>query len=290
MKFKQVKIKVDDWFEMNDNPRQRDTKTHAKKALRLHLKEYSETHASVAAAELPDGTRYILDGHTRSFLWQSGDLIAPKMLYCDLYIVQSIKQVISLYDCFDNSSAAETATDRLSGALKLNGVNLKSKLVKAGGMTNALKTVYSLKKRGLRGIDVCEPVKLFKKALNVIDKGMFMHTNFPSPVLAAMLLTAHRDGAKVLPFWKDYNEDQGKKTPKKFDAVYCLTEFVRDYRADGGFAGGSVGAVHEATPKIIRIYEAWGSMMTIRPKDKSTLDDVVHEYCGDIYKNMDRQP
>ena len=277
MKVKQIKMKVDEWFKIKDNPKQRDTIAHAKKALKHHLSEYCETQSRVAAAELPDGTRYKLDGHTRSEIWESGDLDAPKILYCDLYLVTSIKQVASLYQCFDNQHAAETATDRLASAFNFHDVNHTSRVFKAGGTTTALKTLYSLKQTGLIKIDVADAVLVFKKSLNIIDKANFSHFKFPAPVIAAMILTIHKDGGNAINFWKDYDQDLGKKTPKKFDAVYCLVDFIRTARENGDFPRGSINAVHKITPQILPIYQKWGSMLTKRPRENLTLDDVVQE-------------
>ena len=288
MKVKQVKMKPDEWFKIKDNPKQRDTIAHAKKALKHHLSEYCETQSRIAAAELPDGTRYKLDGHTRSAIWESGDLQAPKILYCDLYIVQNMEQIQSLYNCFDNQHAAENATDRLASALNLHGVSNNSRVFRAGGTTTALKTLYCLNTRGLVRIDVADAVLVFKKSLNIIDKANFSHFKFPAPVIAAMILTIHNDGANAINFWKDYSEDLGKKTPKKFDAIYCLSDFIRTARENGDFPRGSINAVHKITPQILPIYQKWGSMLTKRPRENLTLDDVVQEYCADIYKNLDR--
>jgi hypothetical protein len=290
MKFKHVKMKIDDWAEIADNPNQRDTVTHAKKALRMHLSEFSETHAKVAAAELPDGTRYKLDGHTRSYLWATGDLVAPKILYCDLYQVSSMKNVINLYNCFDNQFAAETATDRLASAFNLHGVDHRSRIFKAGGTTTALKTIYALRTHGLSKINIADPVKIFKKAINIIDSANFAHFQFPATVLAATIMSVHRDGADALNFWKDYDIDAGKKTPKKFDAVYCLRDFVRTMRETGDMPRGSIQGVHAVTPQIIDIYESWGTLLSKRPKSDRKLDDIVREYCGDVYEQLDRTP
>ena len=288
MKVKQIKLKIEEWSEIKDNPRQRDTVIHAKKSLRLHLSEYSETQSRVAAAELPCGTRYKLDGHTRSYLWDREELKTPKVLYCDLYLVQSIEQVNSLYNCFDNQSAAETAQDRLASAFNLHKVNHTSRIFRSGGTTTALKCLYSIRRTGFVRLDVADPVLIFKKSLNLIDKCNFSHFNFPSPVIAAMILSVHKDGQAAIPFWQDYDIDAGKKTPKKFDAVFALREFISTSRSSGEFPRGSIEAVHRVTPKVLAIYEKWGTMLTKSPISRQTLDDVVFSYCQNIYKSLDR--
>ena len=254
MRIKQIKIKPDDWSEIQENPRQRDTVAHAKKALKAHLKDYSETHARVAAAELPDGTRYKLDGHTRDYLWCREQLKAPKMLYCDLYIVDSLDQVTMLYQCFDNQFASETAGDRLASAFNLHNVSHTARMFKSGGTTTALKTLFSQRRTQLIKVDGADPVKVFKKSLNIIDKANFRHFNFPAPVMAAMIMTVHKDGDLALTFWKNYDEDLGKKTAKRFDAVYCLRDFIRTTREQKIFLGGSIQTVHNMTPRLIAIY------------------------------------
>lgn len=291
MKVKQIKIKVEEWSKVRDNPRQRDTAAHAKKSQRKngHLVDYVETQSRVAAAELPDGTRYKLDGHTRSDLWDSELLTPPKILFCDLYMVDSIEAVIMLYGCFDNSNAAETAFDKLASAFNLHDVNHTSSIFKIGGTTTALKAIYCFKRTGFRSTNISDVVKIFKKSLNIIDKALFTHFNFPAPVLAAMILSVQRDGQDALNFWKDYDQDLGKKTPKKFDAAYCLRDFIRTSREQGSIPRGSIEACHKITPRIIAIYDKYGTMLTKTPQTKKNLDDVVFEYCPEtIYKQLDR--
>ena len=69
---------VRQWVNVPDNPRQRDTVRHANKAKRKHLKEADEAHGIVFAAMLDGEITWKLDGHTRAYLWDTGELELPK--------------------------------------------------------------------------------------------------------------------------------------------------------------------------------------------------------------------
>ena len=78
-----ITMKIEEWIHVPDNPVQRNTEEHARRA--RHLFNPSPTHAVAAMAELPDGQRFKLDGHTRAYLWARGDVAPPPVMYIDLY-------------------------------------------------------------------------------------------------------------------------------------------------------------------------------------------------------------
>jgi hypothetical protein len=174
------------------------TRDDAKKAILGHLKQDSATHARVAAAILPNGEMYKLDGHTRSYLWSIGKLTPPKAVLVDVYHVETIADVIETYKHFDNSSAAENATDRLRGALKLHGINAKSGVILYAGLTTALSFIYVKKSKCF---DVIEPIGNFKKEIMLIDSLGLTYKQMTAGVLAAMILSVRIYGEQALPFF-----------------------------------------------------------------------------------------
>lgn len=289
MKITQEKMSVDTWIKISDNPQQRDTVLHARRALKNHLSEYCETHSRVAAAKLPSGLMYKLDGHTRSHLWDIEMLERPIDLLCDVYHVADKKEAINLYEKFDNAMAVETAGDKVSGAFRLYGITAKSNVFKCGGTTTSLKTIYCNKTSGFSKIDIKKCVEPFVKTLKIIDSGDLAHKNFPAPVFSALLLCVQRDGAAALSFWCAYDKGEGKKTPKSMDAVFCLTEKIRTLREQGEFTRGSNRAVVLTVPKLLVIYEKWGAKLFKKtPKPEGDFNYYIEQYCGDILKKLDR--
>ena len=89
-----------EWAAVADNPRQRDTVSRASKA--KHLDVLEPTHTIVSIAELPDGKRFKLDGHTRAYKWQADPKLAPPFpLDVRVYVVADLAEVKRLYMHFE---------------------------------------------------------------------------------------------------------------------------------------------------------------------------------------------
>lgn len=137
-----VKMTVDAWIAVKDNPKQRDTERHAQRAINKHLKEASVTHGVVAAAQVLGGEMYKLDGHTRALLWSDGRLAKPSHVEVMVFPCQNIDEVIRLYDTFDNPGAVDTTPDALHSAFRLAGHIPKSGLLKEGGVCTAFRILH----------------------------------------------------------------------------------------------------------------------------------------------------
>src|SRR5882672_12509291 len=94
-----------DWAAIPDNPRQRDTVAHARRAAQTNLKEPHPTHLKVHMARLADGRCYKLDGHTRSYLWEIGKLEAPQAVQVQVWDVADLDAAKELYNTFDSTAA-----------------------------------------------------------------------------------------------------------------------------------------------------------------------------------------
>jgi len=293
MKTKEIKLTVEEWIKIDDNPQQRNTEKRALKALKYHLKELTETHLRVAAAELPNGKRYKLDGHTRSHLWEIKKLERPKAkLKCDLYYCADIKDVVDLYEHFDNPLAVETASDKLAGAFRYFKIPKTSQLWTTGGVSTALKSIYTQKHRGMWRVDIKKTIEPFIKELRWIDTCDFRHADFPAPVFCALLMTVHKDGNAALGFWEAYTTDAGRKTVKKMDAVFDCTQRIREFRTEKVFTRGSRRAVVDCVPTLLAIYEKWEKDLypiSQRGKPEGDFRHYVLKYCGDMLKKLDWQ-
>ena len=138
---KRISMTPQDWAEVSNNPRQRNTEDHARRA--KHLLAYSPEHPIVKMAVLPDGRRFKLDGHTRSYLWSTGVVEAPKWVMVDVFRCRTLKDVEMLYEHYDNRLAAENARDVLAGAARKLGLEFNTTLMRQGKYGRALVSIYA---------------------------------------------------------------------------------------------------------------------------------------------------
>lgn len=226
-------ITYEAWYEVSDCPIQRDTERHAKMAVKKHLKEAASTHANVNAAELPDGTLYKLDGHTRAYLWQRGELEKPSnQLVMMVYRAESINDVKELYKQFDNASATESSKDKLSGIYRDMGLTPQSNTLEHGGVITALKIIHAYNKDTVgRQFDMYSELPKWIDELVALD-GLNSETGkMTTPCIAAFFITYKLYGRDSMTFWHNYINDLGVKQGGARDGVQALTELIETRKA-----------------------------------------------------------
>lgn len=248
----EMTMPVSEWIAIPENPIQRDTVEHAKRAINGHLRKYSETHRRVAMAVLSSGERYKLDGHTRALLWEDGRLESPATVKVDVYHVDTIADVEDLYKQFDNDGAVETASDRLRGAFRLHKHLPVSTLLRHGGLTSALAVLT--KRRGKR-MNIYAEIGPWMPAIKLIDAAGFSNQEFPTGIYSALLLTIRIYGESAIEFWRKYANDEGYKDGKIRCPVQMLRELVRDRRLTQSLGGE--GNIKEMCAKAISCFEAY---------------------------------
>ena len=249
----QQKMTIEQWIGVTDCSIQRDTVAHAKKARNKHLKVSSITHARVAAARLPNGKLVKLDGHTRAALWNDGSLERPDCgLFVDVYKCQTNADVERLYKEFDNTSATETAGDKLYGAYRGHGFTPVSRLIIGGSVSTALKLCLS----SSDDIPIYDRVTPFIGALRIIDQAMLNNRPFPAGVLSALIITVMRDGDDALEFWRAYSNNEGCKQSGKRDAVQALTEIVLERRSKANLSCART-LIRDLAGKSVSAYQAF---------------------------------
>lgn len=274
IKLKKETIPLDEWLGIPDCPIQRDTERHAQSASKKHLSCSSPTHANVSAARLPSGEEYKLDGHTRSFLWATGKLEPPShILYVDVYYCDNMTEVEDLYQQFDNQDAVENLRDKLYGAYRLHGFTPKSSVIKTGGVTSAIAMILGIQ---FNRHSIYKAVAPFIPTLMLIDKEDFPSRLFISPVLAATIVTVHKDGEQAMKFWRAYANDEGVKRGREKDGVQALTELLLSIRSAGGVFA-NVKRLHLAG-RALSAYLSYqeGRMYTIALK-ATDFTKYVHE-------------
>ncbi|HVJ44530.1 MAG TPA: hypothetical protein VM639_23730 [Dongiaceae bacterium] len=104
-------LSVEEWFEVADCPRPGRSTQRLARALNGYLKTFSPLHASVAMAQLPDGQRFKLDGHSRAVGWQINSISRPTRLYATVVEAEDLPTVIRLREAFDSALAVRSCDD-----------------------------------------------------------------------------------------------------------------------------------------------------------------------------------
>lgn len=238
-----IEMSVQHWGQVRDNPRQRDTEAHAKKA--RHLNTYDPIHRFVNMAQLPDGTTYKLDGHTRVYKWLRGEALGPDTVLVDVYLCDDLHAVQELYTKFDSQSAVETGPDKIAGAARQHQLTFKSPMLRAGRYGSAVKRLfmYTTKSWGSwsEARFIYDAVAFYRSELELLDTLKPQPKHFPSGIIMAALATFRRRGPAVLPFWQAYAAEQGKKDGSRMDAVQALSQAVLVSKVKGKVADGGQG-------------------------------------------------
>lgn len=189
-----IKMTVDKWIEVPDNPSQRDTAKHAERAAKTHLKHAAVTHDKVVAATIDGEILCKVDGHTRAYLWSNGSLERPRSgcVYVDLYEVEDKCEAADLYRKFDSPHAVETTTDKLFSGAKMAGVQLHSPLLKACKFMVALqlaslRSAASNRKKKHDGIEH-HLISKWANELKVLDSWELKAGAIPGPIIALSLM------------------------------------------------------------------------------------------------------
>lgn len=212
-----------------DNPRQRDTERHAKKASRRHLKKPSLVQLCVAVAAINGIPVCKLDGHTRCFLWQLEKLERPSSeLIVSVFAVASMQEAAELYSHFDNTDASEVAADKLSGACRESGLHLTSNLLSGHTFNTSLKFAHSLS--GGTQLSEYEVVSKWSSVIKSIDDWQLDRNQFKGSGILSLMFIAVASKAyqqeMLEDFFTKYAKDMGEKTGALRDGVQALREHM----------------------------------------------------------------
>jgi hypothetical protein len=228
------KMSVSDWIDVPDNPRQRDTICHAKKAKKKHLAKYSDTHEVVAAAMIDGEIVCKLDGHTRAHLWETGELRRPKKVSVHCYSCSSLDGARALYSHFDNQDAVEGAKDRVTGACRENSIVLTSQMLRAYKFVVALQCATGLQRKEKE--NEYRLVKLWKDELIELDSWDLRNCHTSIKALALVLIA--NKGEKAKEFFTLLDSNAGTKDPVSgYDGVMLLAMHLDACKSDGKTCG-----------------------------------------------------
>lgn len=280
---KTIKMDVDKFIKIAGNPQQRNTEYHAKSASQQHLKKYHESHTKVAIA-ICGKIQWKLDGHTRSYLWDLGLLKAPKDVFVDIWEVKNKDEATKLYETYDNKFAVESVADKVSGALRLMGINNANKsFCRNAGIPAAVNIINKAIKKFNPNKTVSENLTAHKKEIKRLIE-MQWHVppapsmgrpGTPSCVIAAFIITYNLYGEGCVGFWDGYYSGKGKEMFKsRRDGSLAAAEWVIRARKNKELMGSDMPKNIAAILNGFEYY--W---------DEKIVKDIRSLYKGDYKKS-----
>jgi hypothetical protein len=232
-------MSVEEWINVKDHPRQRDTKRHARAT---HWKEAkfaegaTKTHLAHVTGAILNGQLYKVDGHTRAYLWQKGELPVPQEVIVTAYKVKSYEELLDLYCAIDVSSAGETWTDKVCGAFHENGYVLKSAGLRHASLANALHIALravpiGYRKSTLRQFDAYKAINIFLPEIVKIDQLSPPADIARVPgIMGAALILITLYPNEVQEFFRRLFAKQGEKRKGRSDPVEATLALIEDYK------------------------------------------------------------
>jgi hypothetical protein len=272
-----------EFIELPDNPIQRDTVLRAGKARRLDT--FDDAQRRVAVAKMPNGKLIKVDGHTRAYRWNAGNVAnmpppGSRFIVADVYACDGDDDLKALYYHFDSPDAADTTQDTLFGACRDLGLKFGSPGMKRMGFASAIKWLYgglygatTYKQFGSKGDArfTYEAVRTFRRSLRLMDTLMPDMRKFPVIWLAAALATIERDGMRAVYFWDAYNRGAGEQKGVEKDGIIAVRNLLEAKRhrnqTSGKYEWDNFG-------RIINGYESWVKKRTYNrefPEPKSEM-------------------
>lgn len=221
-------LAVDDWIALPDHPHHRNTVRHAGAAHLGQAKRATGALASLLAhvvAARWEETHYKVDGHTRGYLWERGELPRPDRLHVTIYRVASRAELDALYEAFDTSTAIKTGYDQVLAGFRDCGLQPGSKRLRQGFLNDALNIALRGATRELQDpaspeLDLYRAVAVFKPELELLDGIDPQPSPFYSGVVAAALIgLALFETKRVLSFFDKLNRKEGNRKNGRSDPV-----------------------------------------------------------------------
>lgn len=243
------KMTVDEWIAVADNPIQRDTVAHAEKAKTAHLKTYSPTQASVAAAVLPGGRMVKLDGHTRALLWSQNHLHRPPCVEVSIYLAKNMDEAKELYTHFDSKEQTETFADMKFGAFRDAGIDAWSGLIKRQNNASVFR------KLAPKGATIYQIIYGWKREILLLDSIGFSKNSLKAGgILGALVLLRCFQTDLVIRFLQDIQKNAGTKTRDGMDSVQMF-QVINDRVG----AGHSEDQIWTMAGRMVALYKTYAA-------------------------------
>lgn len=228
---------ADEWFEVPDNPRQRDTERRALKA--KHLFNLEAAHTIVHMAEWGEG-RCKLEGHTRAKIWRDKPDIAPEVIDVRVYLVANEQEAKELYNKFNTPQEGETSSDRCFSAMRDAGIVPQNTLIREAKFSNAVRAAVGFLTSGdrrgsLYKTNVYEAVLEFKAEIEALDRTGLTKHKMIGPAICCYMLSFRKHGDKVDEFFARYASDAGVKDGRSRCCIQHFADAMQEANGHGGY-------------------------------------------------------
>jgi hypothetical protein len=275
-----IEMPLQEWIDMEDHPKQRDTETHARKAARHHLKGYDPVHRCVVAVEF-NGRRYKVDGHTRAYLWATNNRLKPSCVLVDVWRARLYDDFMAIYDKFDNHYAVETPSETLAAVCKKCGLEMLSSYLRQYKWGTALQMIFQFgAARQHRYKAYTDAIANVREEMRAIDDIGLTGNRVPNigVVVAAIILFRLYNRDRVHAFFEDWRDTQVIQSGKCRNAIGALEHLIERKRIEGSIAGTqNCQAVAE---HFIAAYHRFanGDKLTLRHLTPTPLDKMRNKF------------
>jgi hypothetical protein len=233
-----VEMSVQEWIELEDHPRQRDSlrqvRKHHWRLVQRAQGALREQQRFVVGAEF-DGKLYKVDGHARAHLWQAHELLSPGSVICTVHRCATWEELLDLIAAFDSQDAAQTQFDRVTGAYRECGLNLTSKRLRGGTIVDALaismRGVARSSDKSATGaeFDVYEAVRTYARELALLDAIDPQPEVFHTGIVAAALISIALDPAGIR-FFEKLGKREGVQRDQFADPVQAILNVLESLK------------------------------------------------------------
>lgn len=227
-----VEMPIATWISLPPHPLHRNVEKHA---ARDQWKLAKRAHGAVAESlrwligAQYDGHVYKLDGHTRAYLWANHRLPVPSSVFATIYRCKSRDEFLELYTSFETQPNTGRQQDRVAGAMREIGLELKSRRLRHGSFADVLSLAWRGKTRGMDStgrkyeeFDIRQALSSFAPELRLLDSIGPTPEVFYTGVCAAALLALAAE-PKTIEFFKDVaNPAQSRREQPPYTPVQVV--------------------------------------------------------------------
>lgn len=223
-----------------ENENQRDSELRETSHLVIVMPE----HRTVSILQGFDGRIAIVDGHTRAMVYRRDPANRPTHIHVHVFditddTVDFEEQEQRLYDSADSRRAVKSAAHTVQGALSKKGIVLKTKWLKAGGFSEAVKaaSLFNEKAPSFNKSNISNLVGFFGDELIAFDGLAPTKGPFVVPFIASAILMLRLDASdKTLTMLQAYGNRAGAMSIGDMHSPHALLKQYRDAGVDGGGA------------------------------------------------------
>jgi hypothetical protein len=260
-----LEMAVDDWLTVADHPREFATERRAQVMhweTARHASGVRLEHMAHVAAALLGDQFYKLSGHTRAYLWARNELPRPATIRATVYRVKDRAELNTLYAIYNPVAAPVLVADRVRGAYREAGLQLRSAPLADGFIADALHIALRGELRPIypelsRPLDLYKAVAVFRDELQQLDALRPPAKRFSNGIIAAALIMLALEPSSI-EFFQRVARGKGERRGGRMDPVAAVLELI-DRFSDARTGRLAIKAAEpvELCARTVRAARAW---------------------------------